>query len=475
MLLFLLTPVFAQNAAEDAQCVAFSGTFTPTSIQTIQSSYTEFVSPDDCHPSTYDGEFVEVTGTVTAVGATKNSYTAGYFYMQECDDNTACPPFSAIEVFHENHADNVARGDLVRVQGRVEEDGATVLVACFYEKIGVGTPVEPVVVTTDAFPMPTSPENPSQHACTTESEGYEHMLVQVTDPVVQCCADSHGYVNGDSYADRCQGNINVNWAPVWDVYKQYYVISSNASSLLDIDNHMFSTFTKYYTRCDDDYNTADQFTSITGIVGWWNGDDRTAGRWDLAPRDEFDIDGATEIDTTQVQTRTIKEIKNAMNTGKMFGNDFDAIPVGLIGTDEVNSDGLQGTGCDGAAHFTIGSCPRTDVRGQCSFYPQSICNCYPLNTYSSVASAGSEYMFVYGVVNHVQDPTGPFYMEDDCGEGNGLYVYRNDADQAVSVGDRIEMIAKAYHYYGLDELTDPITVNILAANQALCPPHRRAS
>lgn len=56
-----------------------------------------------------------------------------------------------------------------------------------------------------------------------------------------------------------------------------------------------------------------------------------------------------------------------------------------------------------------------------------------MNTYSSVASAGSEYMYFQGVVTHVQDPTGPFYMEDGCGVGNGVYMYRNDADQSVQV------------------------------------------
>lgn len=474
---FLAVEVSGQNAADDPICLEYTGSYNSVSISDIQGSYTMQTTEGNCFPSQYDGEYVAVSGTVSAVGATKNSYTAGYFYLQDCEDNAACAPFSAIEVFHDDHADSIAVNDVVEVRGYVsEEDGNTLLVACTYSKIGTSSiPISPIEITTSDLPLPYHPDNNADGtACTESAEGYEHMLVKILNPVVQCCSDAHGYVDGTSYEDRCQGNIDVSWDSVWDVYKQFYVTTAGeTNSLVDIDNHFYSTFTKYYTRCEDSANDADQFDSITGIVGWWEGTSSDSARWDVAPRDEFDIVGADPIDTSQVQTRTISEVKNAISPGIIFGNDFDAIPPELLGTNEVNSDGIQGTGCDGAGgtgRFTTGSCPSTDVRGLCEFYPQSICNCYPLNTYSSVSAHGSEYMFVEGIVNHVQDPTGPFYFEDGCGIGNGIYVYRNDADQALSVGDKVRVLGRAFHYYGLDELTDPIEIAVISTNNPLCTP-----
>mmetsp|Transcript_9797 Transcript_9797/g.29701 ORF Transcript_9797/g.29701 Transcript_9797/m.29701 type:complete len:390 (-) Transcript_9797:183-1352(-) len=159
-----------------------------------------------------------------------------------------------------------------------------------------------------------------------------------------------------------------------------------------------------------------------------------------------------------------------MDPMERFGSDYDTMPVNLIGTAEVNSEGEAGTGCDGVAGFTVGSCPRFDRRQECAFYPHAICNCYPLDTYSSSLSSGTQYFWYSGVVNHVQDPTGPFYFESDCGLGNGMYVYRNDPAQTLEVGDEIKILARVYHYYGLDELSDPITIEVTSKNNALCPP-----
>lgn len=221
--------VSAQNAAEDPQCVSYTGAYPMKSVIEIQSSYTQSTINGNCFPSTYDGQFVTVTGTVSAVGATKNSYTAGYFYIQDCEDNSACELFSAIEVFHEDHADNLVVGDIVEVKGYVQESsGDTLLVACLYTKTGeASVKVVPMTVTTSTFPMPYHPDtNPNGQACTAEAEGYEHMLVTVTSPVVQCCSQAHGYIDGSSYDDRCQGNIDVNWAPVWDVYISHFGVES---------------------------------------------------------------------------------------------------------------------------------------------------------------------------------------------------------------------------------------------------------
>jgi len=379
----------------------------------------------------------------------------------------------------------VTVGDIVVVSGYVTESeisvGLTGLVACTFEKTGAATVLmQPIELTTDAFPSPYhDTNNPGGTACTEAAEGYEGMLVTITDPVIQCCADAHGYSNNAPYDDRCQGNIDVSWGSVWDVYKQFYVKSAGATAILDVDNHMYSAFTTYYTRCDDGSNTPDQWTSITGVIGWWHGssgDTPQSPRWDLAPRNEFDVVGATPISTDDVRTLTIAQAKNALAPMEMFGNDFDAIPANLLGTAEVNSDGEAGTACFGAEGTELwqkGSCPRSDIMNICrsaGSRPQSICNCYPLNTYSSVAAAGSEYVYMYGTVTHVQDATGPFYFEDACGVGNGLYVYRNDDATALAVGDYIRGLFKLYHYYGLDEATDPIEVAIISTNQPLCPP-----
>lgn len=114
-------------------------------------------------------------------------------------------------------------------------------------------------------------------------------------------------------------------------YKQFYVTTKGEdNSLLDIDNHLFSTFTKYYTRCDDSFNQADEFISITGVVDWWNGDGDESPRWDVAPRNQFDIEGATPIDTTKVQDRKIREIKNALFPQIMWGNEFDSVRLSSV-------------------------------------------------------------------------------------------------------------------------------------------------
>lgn len=114
-------------------------------------------------------------------------------------------------------------------------------------------------------------------------------------------------------------------------YKQFYVTTKGEdNSLLDIDNHLFSTFTKYYTRCDDSFNQADEFISITGVVDWWNGDGDESPRWDVAPRNQFDIEGATPIDTTKVQDRKIREIKNALFPQIMWGNEFDSVRASFV-------------------------------------------------------------------------------------------------------------------------------------------------
>ena len=408
------------------------------------------------------------------MGATKNSYTAGYFYMQNCEDETPCPLFSAIEVFHENHADDLAEGDIVQVQGYVTDDGATILNACSYQKIGKSiSPIEPLQLTTADFPLPFHEvTNAFETSCNEEAEGLEHMLVTIMDPIVQCCSDAHGYSDNSSYADRCQGNFNGTWAQVWDVYKQFYITTAGYNgTLLDVDNHMYSVFTDYYTRCEDDYNSADQWVSLTGIVGWQNGfSNREQPRWEISPRNEFDVIGATYYELPN-GTMHISQIKNALEPQWRFGSDYDTVPVNLIGTLEVNSLGQQGTGCDGVDGFDEGSCPRTDRRLNCNFYPHAICNCYPLDTYSSTLSSGTQYFWYEGVVNHVQDPTGPFYFESDCGVGNGLYVYRNDAAaETLDVGDKIRILARVYHYYGLDELSDPITIEVVSKNNPLCPP-----
>lgn len=40
----------------------------------------------------------------------------------------------------------------------------------------------------------------------------------------------------------------------------------------------------------------------------------------------------------------------------------------------------------------------------------------------------------------------------------------------MQVGDEVRTLAKVYHYYGLDELTDPIEVAVLSRNNILCEP-----
>ena len=196
----------AQVVLEDVLCTSFTGSFEQMTINKIQSEFaTNGTDQGNCLPSIHDGKFVEVVGEVTAIGATKNSYTSGYFYMQNCEGTTPCPLFSAIEVFHEDHHDDLVVGEIVRVQGYVVDEGATLINACGYAKVSApgATLIEPLEVTTGTFPLPYhETTNPAGSTCDETVEGYEHMLVSVKSPKVRCCTEAHGYVDGSSYADR---------------------------------------------------------------------------------------------------------------------------------------------------------------------------------------------------------------------------------------------------------------------------------
>ena len=72
------------------------------------------------------GQYVEVSGIVTAVGTQKDAYPAAYYYIQMPTGSE----YAGLEVFKESHT--YTRGMALTVKGVIRESyGVTELVECF--------------------------------------------------------------------------------------------------------------------------------------------------------------------------------------------------------------------------------------------------------------------------------------------------------------------------------------------------------
>ena len=78
------------------------------------------------------GQYVEVSGIVTAVGTQKDAYTAAYYYIQMATGSE----YAGLEVFKESHT--YTRGMMLTVKGVIRESyGVTELVECFSTVTGI--------------------------------------------------------------------------------------------------------------------------------------------------------------------------------------------------------------------------------------------------------------------------------------------------------------------------------------------------
>jgi len=106
----------------------------------------------------------------------------------------------------------------------------------------------------------------------------------------------------------------------------------------------------------------------------------------------------------------------------------------------------------------------------------NLCQCFPANFYNPSAGSqgsGTEYVRVTGIIQHLQSgPYGPYYFASDCVPYGGLYVYRSDdpSGVALEVGDEIEVVARPYVYYGLEQLSNTLFLTKLSSNNPVCPP-----
>lgn len=171
------------------------------------------------------GDYVEVSGIVTAVGTTKDAYSAAYYYIQMTDGTAE---YAGIEVFKEDHTH--LKGDTVTIKGVVRESfGVTEIVECFGTKTGTGTMPTPITVTTDDF-----------QGCSLTAEKYEGMLVQTGEVTVQPCENqltTDLIAAGSKGGYYCQANLeNLEWPECFDKYKQMWVKSTGATGKVSLED-----------------------------------------------------------------------------------------------------------------------------------------------------------------------------------------------------------------------------------------------
>ena len=164
------------------------------------------------------GEYVEISGVVTAIGTQKDAYSAAYYYIQMTDGTTE---WAGIEVFKEDHTH--LKGDVVTIKGVVRESyGVTEVVECFGTKTGTAAPPTHVTVSTDDF-----------QGCSLAAERYEGMLVQTGEVTIQPCENpltTDLIAAGSKGGYYCQANLeNLAWPSCFDKYKQMWVKSTGAT------------------------------------------------------------------------------------------------------------------------------------------------------------------------------------------------------------------------------------------------------
>lgn len=432
------------DRGEGGQCAAQTGTPTYYSIKEIQTdiSTSEGVL---CHGSAKAGQYVQTEGVVTAVGSHKDSYNSDYFWIQDGNDLG-----SGLELYYEDHLENIARGDKIKVSGVIREfpKGLTILYVCSFTTLSQNNALpEPVEVTSATF----------SGTCTSEMEGYEGMLVKISSPKVIDCAT--GTVN----AGECSAGILPTDTPSWDKYKQMWVTTDDGATFVEFDNHIYTIFNEWVTT------PGTTFTSLTGIVSFYHDEDDDFWRWDIIPRDANDVEGGTRINESSFRQGTIDQLQQLEYR---YGNSDASVPTSKAGADVTVKSGEKGT-----ANWEHGTCPNStmqawsyDQKSMDDAMTHSMCACYPASNMVDLLTFAGYYTIITGRVSSIDEPKGPFYLEnEDCSNKRGLYVYRN-SPQPLAVGDIVKVKARPYYYYGSEQLSDPTSIEVISKDSAPCGP-----
>ena len=210
------------------------------------------------------------------------------------------------------------------------------------------------------------------------------------------------------------------------------------------------------------------------------------GTWDLIARDEFDVVGGTAKTPSSVGAVSVT-IMQILQSTVMYGNSDTVtgpytVPPHVLGTGETNSAGVAGYGGyamagQAEAPWVQGSCPPYEVldwMDDSGNKTQNLCSCYPPNYYDPNAGSnggGTSYVTVTGVIQGIEDEEGPFYICDEsCPTSGGcMFMYRRSSTK-LSLGDKVQLTAKVYAYYGLNQFSYPIDITVIETNRGACAP-----
>ena len=415
------------------------------------------------------GQYVEVSGIVTAVGTQKDAYTAAYYYIQMATGSE----YAGLEVFKESHT--YTRGMMLTVKGVIRESyGVTELVECFSTQTAssVALPA-PVVVSTDTF----------ANGCNINAEKLEGMLITLNNVDIQPCINpltTALVAAGSKGAYYCQANLeDLTYGSCFDKYKQMWVKSSGAGTMgiLEVDNHAVELAVEYV--CATGPTTYNSWTSLTGVLTF------AYGTWDLIARDRFDVTGGA-LKTPASVGAAATSIPSILQTTNKYGNADtsaygpSAVPQIVLGTGEVNSLNQPGFGgyaqAQPGAAWVTGSCPPYSVldwMDDSGNKTQNLCSCYPPNFYDPSVGQGSgtKYVTVTGIIQAISSATGPFYICDESCPSTGgcMFTYRR-SQHVLAEGDKVSMTAKVYAYYGLNQFSYPIDITVITSSHGTCSP-----
>jgi len=331
-------------------------------------------------------------------------------------------------------------------------------------------------------PVITTSKVLDQGTCNKDSKKLEGMLVRLTGTsnnsgvnFLACGHESNPLMPPDySY---CKVSVTPSLSSSWDKFSQQVISSDDNTTVTELDDHKFAIFEQYNTVPGQ---VADSISGIVTRVSF----EREA-RWEVAPRNENDTQGldslASLVKATTKQL-TFKELVNKENAlASSTDNALTYVHPRKRGKN-VMIDGNPGEG-----PWLTGTCPPSGVQlwmdedfgsagsefcenydCQAQINPwaktHSLCACYPLNEISNLGNQAAFYVNVTARVTWAEDNgKGSLFLEDaDCSAADekGLFVYRPSGEEVVP-GQKINIIAKPYAYYGLEQLSDTFEINVL--------------
>jgi len=432
----------------------------PLTIQEIQSNVDMDGSDSmsqNCFPTLIPSDqVVSTSGIVTAAGANKLiSANPPVFFIQDGTE-----PFSGIEVFDETHLDlGLEVGDKVTIIGVVTDtpgfsnsefggggDGITTFESCsiIVESKGNDVP-EPVVVSADIL---------NADDCNYEAEQWEAMIVRVEDLEVIPCLNR---LNGFEYG-QCSANVDTSDESTWDKFYQSWLSPGGSDTIIELENHLFT----WVSKCEA--VVGDKLEAVQGILTWESQhtpDREGLTSWDITPRDVDDIVGCQPI-SADVIPQTVVELQQ-----KEFP--YGPTEWGSYPPEKLSVD------IGGSAEFPGTSCPPPELMlGPNATIPRThnLCSCFPPKYYDPSAGSqgsGTDYVRTTGIISYLEaGPFGPYYFEGECSPHGSMYVFRQAGSVGLEVGDEIEMVGKPYVYYGLEQLSSILFLDVVSKGNPTC-------